>query len=79
MDEGMRAERRGELYALLGELPERHRPIGAELTAREERDQYVLEVLLLDGDVALGVMPTSQEQACQAAIDWAAGKARSSA
>jgi hypothetical protein len=60
MVEGMRAERRRELYALLGELPERHRPIGAELTAREERDQYVLEVLLLDGDVALRLSVASE-------------------
>jgi hypothetical protein len=42
------ARRRQELYSLLGELPDRERPIHAELTAREERELYVLEVLVLD-------------------------------
>jgi hypothetical protein len=48
MDDGVQAARRRELYELLGDLPDRHRPIQAELTAREEREHYVLEVLLLD-------------------------------
>jgi hypothetical protein len=39
---------RARLYALLGELPERTRPIHAELIAREEREHYILEVLRLD-------------------------------
>ncbi len=41
-------ERREELYALLGDLPERDRPISAELVAEEEREGYVLERLVLD-------------------------------
>jgi dienelactone hydrolase len=48
MNDTLAAERRQALYALLGELPDRERPIQAELTAREERDTYVLEVLRLD-------------------------------
>jgi dienelactone hydrolase len=48
MNDTTAADRRRELYALLGELPDRGRPIRAELVAREERDPYVLEVLLLD-------------------------------
>ena len=40
--------RRDELYSLMGELPERDRPIGAQLVAVEERDGYVLEKLMLD-------------------------------
>jgi hypothetical protein len=40
--------RRPRLYSLLGDLPDRARPISAELIAREERELYVLEVLLLD-------------------------------
>lgn len=41
-------DRREQLYALLGDLPERTRPIQAELIAREEREHYILEVLRLD-------------------------------
>ncbi len=41
-------DRREQLYALLGDLPERTRPIHAELIAREEREKYILEVLRLD-------------------------------
>ncbi len=41
-------ERREELYGLMGELPERDRPVGAQLVAVEERDGYVLEKLMLD-------------------------------
>ena len=48
MSEMATDSRREELYALLGELPERTRPIQAELVAREEREHYILEVLRLD-------------------------------
>jgi hypothetical protein len=37
------ADRRRELYALLGKLPERHRPIKAEKRSEAERDGYILE------------------------------------
>jgi dienelactone hydrolase len=40
--------RRTELYALLGDLPDRHRPITAQTLAVERRPEYVLEKLLLD-------------------------------
>lgn len=40
--------RREELYALLGDLPERQRPISAELLKTEERETYLLETLVLD-------------------------------
>src|SRR3569623_1750357 len=40
--------RRQELYDLLGDLPARSRPIDAQLVAVEERQNYVLETLLLD-------------------------------
>lgn len=40
--------RRRELYSLLGELPERDRPISATLVGEETRDHYVLEKLMLD-------------------------------
>lgn len=40
--------RRNELYALLGDLPDRQRPISAALIATEERDGYLLETLQLD-------------------------------
>ncbi|MHB1318076.1 MAG: dienelactone hydrolase family protein [Anaerolineae bacterium] len=42
------AVRRAELYALLGDLPDRERPISASLVCQDERDGYVLETLLLD-------------------------------
>jgi len=42
------APRRRALYALLGDLPPRNRPVGARLIAEEEREHYTLEVLLLD-------------------------------
>jgi Acetyl xylan esterase (AXE1) len=42
------SERREQLYALLGDLPARDRPIQAELISRQEREHYVLEVLTLD-------------------------------
>ncbi len=40
--------RRQELYALLGELPQRDRPISVEVVRVEERSWYVLETLNLD-------------------------------
>ncbi len=40
--------RRHELYSLLGDLPERSRPIGATTVARREQDGYLLETLMLD-------------------------------
>jgi acetyl esterase/lipase len=42
------AERRAELYALLGDLPDRHRPIRGEKQAESERDGYILERWILD-------------------------------
>lgn len=42
------ALRRAELYSLLCDLPDRHRPISATLVRQDERDGYVLETLLLD-------------------------------
>jgi dienelactone hydrolase len=42
------ALRRQELYALLGELPPRERPLAAQTVKIEERDGYVLETLSLD-------------------------------
>lgn len=41
-------DRRAELYGLLGELPERARPIAGQKRAEEERDGYVLETWELD-------------------------------
>ena len=40
--------RRQELYGLLGDLPERHRPIRAEQVAEERRRGFVVEKLVLD-------------------------------
>ena len=40
--------RREELYSLLGDLPDRHRPIAAHKVGEETRDGYVLEHLVLD-------------------------------
>ncbi len=42
------AARRRVLYSLLGDLPDRQRPIAAHLRSQEERDGYVLETLELD-------------------------------
>lgn len=42
------ADRRAELYALLGDLPDRNRPISAEKVSEEDRGSYVLERLVLD-------------------------------
>lgn len=40
--------RRQQLYSLLGELPDRHRPITARKLMEEDRGKYVLEKLVLD-------------------------------
>lgn len=40
--------RRAELYELLGDLPDRHRPITSHKVCEEERDGYILEKLVLD-------------------------------
>lgn len=42
------AERRRELYTLLGDLPDRTRPIGGTKRGQEERDGYILETWDLD-------------------------------
>lgn len=44
----MDQERRTELYALLGDLPERNRPVKGQKIAEEKQETYVLEKLLLD-------------------------------
>ncbi|MCL2055854.1 MAG: acetylxylan esterase [Oscillospiraceae bacterium] len=41
-------ESRGLLYSLLGDLPERGRPISAELLNKKDCGGYILETLLLD-------------------------------
>ena len=40
--------RQKELYALLGDLPDRNRPISVEVREIEERDDFILEHLSLD-------------------------------
>ena len=40
--------RRDQLYALLGDLPARDRPIAVRQISVAERDGYLLETLLLD-------------------------------
>ncbi len=42
------ATRRQALYDVLGELPDRARPVGARVVAEEDRGAYVLETLVLD-------------------------------
>jgi dienelactone hydrolase len=42
------ASRRAELYGLLGDLPDRQRPIGGVKTGESTRDGYVLETWQLD-------------------------------
>lgn len=42
------ADRRAELYGLLGKLPARDRNVGARLVSTEDRGSYVLEKLVLD-------------------------------
>jgi dienelactone hydrolase len=46
--QGSPAQRRRELYGLLGELPDRKRPIAGKKRREEERDGYVLETWDLD-------------------------------
>jgi len=41
-------DRRRELYALLGDLPDRQRPVGSKKRQEEQRDGYVLETWELD-------------------------------
>jgi len=41
-------ERRRQLYALLGDLPDRSRPLSARKVAEDQRGPYVLEKLVLD-------------------------------
>jgi dienelactone hydrolase len=48
MAEMNQEERRKQLYGLLGDLPDRGRPISATGLAEERREAYVLETLLLD-------------------------------
>src|SRR6186997_2575809 len=45
---GQGAARRRELYALMGDLPARNRPIGGKKRGEQERDGYVLETWDLD-------------------------------
>ncbi len=42
------SDRRAELYALMGDLPDRQRPIAGRKVAEVERDGYVLETWTLD-------------------------------
>ena len=41
-------ERRKELYSLLGQLPDRNRPITVKVISTEETDEMITEKLLLD-------------------------------
>jgi len=41
-------DRREELYALLGDLPDRNRPISDQVVKVEDREGYTLETLVLD-------------------------------
>ena len=45
---GEQEVRRRELYELLGDLPDRSRPVGATKVGEEVREAYVLEKLVLD-------------------------------
>lgn len=45
---GDASAQRARLYDLLGDLPARDRPVSVEVIKIEERDDYVLETLLLD-------------------------------
>ena len=40
--------KRESLYSLLGDLPDRNRPIEVEIVSIETRDDYILETLVLD-------------------------------
>ncbi len=46
-DSDVSASRRLQLYALLGDLPDRHLPITVTLIDQSERDSYVVETLVL--------------------------------
>jgi len=48
MDPNHKQTARKKLYALLGDLPDRNRPIGAQVLDVQDRGGYVLENLLLD-------------------------------
>jgi dienelactone hydrolase len=48
MTQADKKERRKELYALLGKLPDRNRPITVKLISKEETDEMITEKLLLD-------------------------------
>jgi hypothetical protein len=39
---------REKLYHLLGDLPDRNRPVSSQLITKEEKEKYILEKLLLD-------------------------------
>ena len=45
---GTPAERRRELYELLGKLPDRNGPVSCRLVSAEERDGVRIERLVLD-------------------------------
>jgi hypothetical protein len=45
---GNKKERRNQLYDLLGRLPERDRPVSVRIISREEKEEYILEKLMLD-------------------------------
>jgi hypothetical protein len=48
MERDVNEHRRAELYGLLGELPDRNRPVSATTVSVEERPSYLLEKLVLD-------------------------------
>jgi len=48
MEGSVNEARRELLYSLLGDLPPKDRPVSGELIAREEREHYILEKLMLD-------------------------------
>src|SRR5262245_1123331 len=47
-DASQAASRRRELYSLMGDLPDRRRPIGGKKRGEQERDGYILETWDLD-------------------------------
>ena len=48
MEENQKKASRDKLYSLLGDLPDRNRPIGSELMREKDCGTYILEDLLLD-------------------------------
>ncbi|MGN6758272.1 MAG: dienelactone hydrolase family protein [Thermomicrobiales bacterium] len=48
MEREQQAARRQELSTLLGDLPDRTRPVNAQLISEETRETYILETLMLD-------------------------------